>query len=220
MQSPFAFIRRWCVTLICWAAVAAGAALCARQFGSPLAWGVWTGVAALLCVGGVLLIKSQPMGKATIAGRIGYQVAHFGFRAGQGTLFAVAWISWLVWVVVGSAVIWMTADGWQPMRTAMAAAWTVDVLAIFYVVGIQLANRPRRIEGVHTPMRLPQSVQKLVGVGMALVSVSLVLWWVPGTPAAQLAALTMAAAPIVVLGGGFGVFMLIVMTVGKNVRWN
>jgi len=220
MMSPLQFVRRWVTTMLAWGLVAYAAVACGVYLAPALAFGAWAGVAVLLCGIGALLLWSQPMGKSTIGGRIGYQVVHFGFRASQGKLVGAALISWGVWLVVGSGVIWMTQGRWQPLRTAMALTWMIDLLALFYLWGITLRNRPRAGAPDGVRMRMPLPLIKLSGGIVALVVVSAVLWWVMGTPAAQLAALLIAAGPLVVVGGGYGLFFVVMMTAGKHARWN
>ena len=219
-MSPFQIVRRFALNLLVWSLIAAAAYAIGTRLPQPASHGAWAGAAALLCAAGALLIRSQPLGQATLAGRVGFFVVHFGFRAGQGKIAAAAVISWLVWVVVGCAVIWSTGSGFQLLRAAMALAWTINVLGLFYVWGIVLRNRPRADNPNPEPMRVPSSLSKLSTVVVTLIAVSAVLWWVFGTPAAQLAALLVAGGPLLVVGGGYGLVLLVMLTAGKNVRWN
>jgi hypothetical protein len=225
MQSPWLFVRRWSVTVLCWAALVAAAVVVGVRQGPLFAYGEWAGIAAVLCAVGALLIRSQPMGKPTIAGRTGYTVVHFGFRAGQGKLLSAALISWMVWSLVGAAAIWI-AQGWgaggEALRAAMGATWCVNTLALMYIWGIMLRNRPRggNETQADTRMRMPAPLLKLTGALGGLTVVSLVLWFAMATPAARLAALLLAAGPVVVVGGAYGLVLGVMMTAGKNVRWN
>lgn len=221
MQSPFAMIRRWSVTLLCWAALVALAAAVGVRQGPLFAYAEWAGIAALLCVASALLIRSQPMGKATIAGRIGYMVTHYGFRAAQGRLFGAAVISWLVWSVVGIAAIWVVQGDRSLIQVAMAVTWVANTYALMYMWGIALRNRPRVDPGERPSLpSLPRSLRQITAGLLVLTAVSMAVWFAVGTPGARLAAVVMAAAPLVVIGGGYGVMLLVFMTAGRNVRWN
>jgi hypothetical protein len=220
MNSPLQFARRFLVTGVAWCVVVAGAVACGVQVGAPWSWAAWAGISALFCVVGALLIKSQPMGRGTIAGRIGYQVVHFGFKAGQGSLTAAAAISWTVWLVVGSATVWVSQGPWDLLRLAMAAAWVMDTLAFFYIWGIALRNRPRSGQPDSPPWRLPRPLLKLSAGLAGLIIVSGWLWFMMGTPAARLSAVLLAGGPILIVGGGYGLVALVFLTAGRNVRWN
>lgn len=225
MQSPFAFIRRWSVTLLCWGAMAACAVLIGQRLGPLYAYAAWAGIALLLCAAGAALIRSQPLSTPTLAGRIGYQVVHFGFKASHGKLGIAALMSWGVWCVVGATAVWIV-HGWgggaggEVMRLAIGVAWAVDALVLCYMWGIVLANRPRADAPEGVRMRVPQSTVKLTMGGAAVLGASGVMWWVMGTPGARLAALIVAAGPLLIVGCMFGGLMLIMMTAGKNARWN
>ncbi|HYD02052.1 MAG TPA: hypothetical protein VEB22_12565 [Phycisphaerales bacterium] len=220
MMSPFAFLRRWSVNLLAWCALVACAAAMGVKLQVWTAVCLWVALAALLCAAGALLIRSQPVGTPTMFGRIGYLVTHFGFRAGHGRLPFAAAVSWCVWSVVGLGAIWVAVTWWTPIVGAMALSWVVDVLALLFLWGIVLQNRPRPGAGGPPAQRAPGAVVKLSGLGVAVLTVSAALWWLVGTPAAQFAALAIAAGPLVVVGGGYGLFMLALLTVGRNVRWN
>lgn len=225
MQSPWLFVRRWCFTLAFWAAMAAGAVMVGLRLGPLYAYAAWAGLALLLCAAGALLIRSQPMSKPTFRGRVGYQFVHFGFRASQGRLGSAALISWGVWCVVGTAAVWIV-HGWSAgaelLRLAMGVTWCINTLALMYIWGIVLRNRPRG--GGETQadlrMRVPASLVKLTLAVGGLTAVSVVLWFVMGTPAARLAAVVIAAGPVVVVGGAYGLVLGVMLTAGKNVRWN
>jgi hypothetical protein len=222
MASPIEFVRRWITTVVTWCLMIAAAVACGIYLQGLAAWGAWAGFAAVVCAFGALLIASQPLGRATLAGRIGYQVVHFGFRASQGQLKGAALISFAVWLVIGSAAIWTVMGGWQPLRAAMALTWTIDILGIFYIFGIALRDRPRVDSGEasRVPLRLPNSLAKVAAGLAVLIAISAGLWWLMGTPAAQLAALLLAAGPLVVIGGGYGLMLAVMLTAGKNARWN
>ncbi|HWA16243.1 MAG TPA: hypothetical protein VG817_07415, partial [Gemmatimonadales bacterium] len=69
------------------------------------AWVRWLILMAVLCTVGGLAIRSQPVGEATVFGRLGGSVVRWGFRAGGGQLVPAVAISWLVWAVLGAGAI-------------------------------------------------------------------------------------------------------------------
>lgn len=186
------------------AAVMVGLAL---KLPSPTALYAWAGFAAAACLLGALAIASQPIGKATWLGRIGSIPMRWGFRAGRGRLAPAIGISWLVWLVLGFAVI-TAVQHRSDIRTALfTLAWCVDLLVLFRIVGLMLANRGPR---------------KLLNIGAVLVGMLLVsgFFWLKGEPNAQRMALLIAGGPPALIGGGYALFLGFMMTVGRNARWN
>ena len=222
MQSLYALVVRWSTTLVCWTAVVVAAVMIGVRQGPLYAYAAWAGVAFVLSVVGALLIRSQPMSTPTMAGRVGYQVVHFGFRASHGRLWVATMISWCVWLAVGTSAVWI-AQGWPDnMRLAIGIAWCADALAMMYVWGLVLRNRPspRASEMTGHPTRIPLTLAKLLGLLAAVLLVSAGMWFGVGTQGFKLAAVIIAAGPLTVVGLGYGGVLLLFATVGRNARWN
>ena len=197
--------------LLIWALLVAGAVMCARQFPIMPAIGVWSAIAAGLCILGSLLIARQPLGRATTAGMIGGSVVRFGYRVGRGKLPAAVAISWFFWVVVGSATIGIYNYRHDLWACLLLLAWLVDGLALAYIVRIMLT--------AHGNGRIPPSLIKVTAV-IALILIGSIVLNAVGTPWSQRSALLLAGGPTLLVGGGYGLFVLVILTVGKNARWN
>jgi len=171
------------------------------------ALGVWALFCALACLVGAAAIASQPLETSTLAGRLGGLVVRWGFDAAGGRLPGAAAISWLLWCVLGGAVIAFTHGAGDPLRQGMVAAWAADLLGLGFVLAAAAARRGQGTVGALLP---PAAV--LAGVlvtGAAL--------WMAG---ARWAALAVTAAPPVLVGGGYGPFVLVILLFGRNARWN
>ncbi len=170
----------------------------------------WAAVSLAACVLGALAIASQSVGQPTLAGRFGSSVVRWGFRATQGRLWGATIISWLLWLVIGSAVILgIRAQGNLPYRM-MLLAWTVDFGILCYLLGVWLMNRG---SGMH-------SLLTMAAILIGMIAVSGTLWFANGSDAARKTALMVGGGPPLVIGTGYGLFLLVVMTVGRNARWN
>jgi hypothetical protein len=80
-------IRRFAVTTV----MAAIAVWCAVRWGLPLGLAVWSGVVAVLCGFGALLLSRQPVGTATASGQLGAAVLRWGYKVGRGQLPGSPW---------------------------------------------------------------------------------------------------------------------------------
>jgi hypothetical protein len=170
----------------------------------------WASVSLLACILGALAIASQPLGQATLAGRFGSSVVRWGFRATQGKLAAAAAISWIIWLAVGSAaIVAVRARGDLSFRL-MLLAWTIDFGALCYVLGVWLMNRG---SGRSTLLVVAAALIGMLGISAAL-------WFGNSGPATRRTALMLAGGPPLVIGVGYGLFLLVVLTVGRNARWN
>ena len=180
------------IFLTMWTAMAALAVACAKQFEFSGAVAAWTAVAAIVCAIGSFLISRQPIGVATTAGRFGAALIRWGFRAGRGRLTLAAMISYLIWLILGTATI--TAIDF-PAHLPIVVAWSGDLLGLFYVVGVALANRGGRI---------PAPLVKLVASLGGLIVVSIFLWFHAGSDRARAVAVAVAGGPPLFVGAIWG----------------
>src|SRR5215467_8248119 len=111
----FAWIRRIAVAV----AMVAIAAWCGLRYGLPLGLLVWAGVVAALCGLGALLLSRQPVGQATASGQLGAAVLRWGYKVGRGQLPGIVVVSWLIWVILGGAVIALTQFRTEPLTPWM-----------------------------------------------------------------------------------------------------
>jgi hypothetical protein len=197
--------------VVLWALIAAAAVVFGTKLTLPMALAAWAALAAAVCVGGAFLLQLQPVGLSTASGRIGGSFVHWGFRAGQGQLIPATVISWLIWTFVGATIIALTQYRSQPRHVLMILAWTVDVAALFYVLGVFAANRG-------STGTMAGTLLLLVTVLLGMVAGSVALWWLVGTDRARMAALALAGGPPLVIGLGYGLFVAVAVIGGG--RWN
>lgn len=180
------------IILTMWTVMGALAVACTKQFEFSGAVAAWSVVAAIVCAIGSFLISCQPIGVATTTGRFGAALIHWGFRAARGRLTLAATISYLVWLILGTSTI--TAINF-PVHLPILAALTGDVLGLFYVIGVMLANRGGRI---------PASLATLVASLGGLIVVSIFLWFRAGSDGARAVAVAVAGGPPLFVGAIWG----------------
>ena len=109
--------------------------------------------------------------------------------------------------VGGAAVLLRSDEPSLGMRVALLAAWLIDASALVFLLGTIVQATPGGRVG---------SVWKLVAFTTAVLCASVGLY-VGGQATA---ALLVGGGPPAVIGGVFGLVLLIFATVGRNTRWN
>jgi hypothetical protein len=178
--------------IVTWVAMAALAATGGMQLGFSTALIDWAVFAAIACAGGALLIHRQPMGVATTGGLFGCSFVRWGFRAGHGKLIPAAMISWLIWLPLGGAII---AGIHFTAHLPIIITWTGDLLGLFYIVGVMMANSGGRV---------PRSLIKVALGLVGLIGGSAFLWFQAGTDGARAIAVAVAGGPPLFVGVGYG----------------
>lgn len=171
----------------------------------------WLAFCALACVLGAAALASQPLGVSTWTGRIVGMPLRWGYGAGRGKLWAIAAISWLVWALLGSAVIVALTHPADRLLQWLVLAWTVDALALAYVCGVPIAQRSAR---------LAMNLLPVAGVLAGMLGASLLQWLHPFLPGGIETALAIAGGPTLLVGGGYLLFLAVVLTFGRGARWN
>lgn len=199
------------ILLVLWAALAGTLYTIATTHPPMDAFTRWAVILAVLCLLGGVAIRSQPMGEATIFGRVGGAFVRWGFRASQGRLWPSVLMSWLVWLVIGGGAIAALTFRNELQPLLLSLGWTVQVLLLFYLIGMWLANA-----GANGAFRM--KFLSMAGMVVLLLAVSALLWFRTGGASRSLAVL-IAAIP---LGAAlvYGVFLAVIMTVGGKARWN
>lgn len=218
------------VNLLLRVAMVALTALCCRSlaggFGPIGAIAIWSGSVFGVCGLTGLALSRQREGRVSILNYLAGTVLPFGYRVGNGKLVPIVVVSSLAWVAIGvSAVL---SVGAQPQATAAVAtraatevpsgvlrvllylAWLVDGF-VFLRVGSQFVQRRHSTS--------PAMLRFLIGLGaVLLVSVLLVV----GAPSETRLGLALAIAggPPLVVGGGYGIFLAVVLCCGRKLRWN
>jgi len=197
-------IRRIAVLVV----MGAIAAWCALRWSPPLALAVWSGLAAALCGIGALLLSRQPVGVVTASGQLGASLLRWGYKVGRGQLPLIVLVSWLVWTALGAAAIALTVFRTEPQTRLMILAWTIDGLALLYLIGVTATNGPRARGALLIPFTAL----------LAMIGGSGALWWT-GTESARETALLIGGAPIPILAAGYGLMMGAMMLGGRKGGW-
>jgi len=187
------------------------AAAMARSFQGLAAIGAWLVLCLVACALGALALSSQPVGVATLAGRVGSLVVRWGFAAGRGRLLPAVAISWLAWAIFGTALIVALQHRSETQLQLLALAWAVDALALMYVCGIALARRSAS---------MTRGLLPIAGALVGMLAVSAIQWSHPLLPGGRRTALLIAGGPPLYIGGAYGLFLLVMMTFGRRARWN
>ncbi len=198
--------------------VALAAAVCVllvRTFGTATAAAVWAGVSLVMAAGGVVLLRTSAVGRVTWKNYLAGYLAPWGVRVGGGKLWPIAVVSWLVWLAVGGGAFALTPEAGEPtggdiaLRVLLGASWAVAGYALGYLLATRVRNFPA---GSSSGRRL----HLLAGVLAALVAASVALHLIGFT----LPALLVIGGPVLLIGGGYGLFVLVLVVFGRGARWN
>jgi hypothetical protein len=198
-------------TIVAFALMAGAASSTALSLPFATAIAAWLGGVALGCVLAALALHSQPVGVSTTVGKIGSLLLRWGYQAGHGKLPPVVAISWLVWALLGCAIISLMHFRVDNELQLITVAWVVDLLALLYILGVVLARRSGSM------------FRNLLPVGATLLGmlvVSAVQWTHPLLPGGRHTALLIAVGPPLFIGAGYGLFLLVMLTAGRKARWN
>ena len=194
-------------------------ALAATIIGFALAWpattasAAWATLMAAACALAAFSVERQPVGEVTLAGRFGGALLQWGFAAGRGWLLPIVLISWLIWCLLGILVIAIVQSRNDFRQMLMLAAWAVDLGALLYGVGLALARPPSRGPGRRSFLMMCAALIGMLGA-------SAYLWTQVGTDAARHIALLVAGVPPLFIGGGYGLYLGVVLAFGRKGRWN
>jgi hypothetical protein len=169
---------------------------------------VWSGLVAVLCGFGALLLSRQPVGVATASGQLGAAILRWGYKVGRGQLPGIVVVSWLIWVALGAAVMAVTLFRAEALTPWMILAWTIDGLALIYLIGVMTTRSGRTRIALLTPLL---AVLGMIGLSGAL--------WRAGTESARETALLIGGAPIPLLAAGYGLMMAAMMLGGRKGGW-
>jgi hypothetical protein len=219
-------------------ALAGAAALCAAiavKLGPWKAIALWAGGVAIVDGAVALLMHRQsPPEKISWINYLAGVVLPWGYRIGRGKLWPIVATSWAIWMLVGitaitaaaaarsraesnvtgptAAVINVLPHHDTLVLTFLCVAWLIDGGVLLRCVGLLAtsANASHVLRSLAVPM--------LMLSGILIASVALVLS--SNTPAAARTALLIAGGPPLFVGVGYGAFVLVLLTAGKNARWN
>ena len=183
-----------------------------RGVPGPSAFAWWAVFTAAACALGAFAIARQPVGESTVVGRFGSSVVHWGWRVGHGKLWPPIVISCGLWTLVGIAVMAIVRHRGDVVQQLLVVAWVVDIVAVLYLLGVGLVNRS-------TAGSFPVALLGVVGALMVMLSVSGISAS-NGSSSARRFALLVAGGPPLFVGLGYGLFLLVMVTLGRNARWN
>ena len=203
-------------------AVVVAVTLGMRAVMSPwLAWLATIGVGALLAVLGALVLRTTKVGELTWKNRLAGHLLPWGYHLGGGSLPGLVLGCVVVWAAVAAAVLLASAPGAavaapnQPAAATVGAspwlllAWIVDGAFLLWMVG-QL----RKHYQPGTSVTRSQGKLVLTVAAMLVGSVVLHLLGRPGF------ALLVVGGPVLVVGGGYALFLGVILLFGRNMRWN
>ena len=189
-----------------------------RSLPGGAAWAAASSLAVGLPVLGALLLRFSQPGTVTWRNYAGGWLMPFGYALGGGKLPRIVVACAILWFGLAAAGLLAArssptvgAPGAEPTPTVMIAlvgGWIVDGLVFVYLLGVLSKLRVSSQSG--------RSLLKVMFVVAALLIGSLVLHW---CGASGLAALVAGGPPLAV-AAMYGGWLLVVLTMGKNARWN
>lgn len=193
-----------------------------------LCW--WVGGMALICAGIALAIRGQEAGRITPLNYLMGYILQWGYRLSNGQLSGIAAISWGIWVLLGAAAIvaaqlhvnvnaagsLAAAAEWRGpgmvVFSLLAISWIVDGGALLFLLQTFMTSQ----DGT----RLLASAAPVMGGLLLILLTSIALATLWRSPLAAYAALIVAGGPPLLVGIGYGVFVLIIVVSGGHARWN
>jgi hypothetical protein len=182
-----------------------------------------------LCGAVAFLVHRQPPGKVTIANYVMAIVLPWGYQVGRGQLSRIVFISWAIWVLLGLATVVatsrriaqppasvVTSDQNLPrsatIMTLLAVAWIVDGAVLLRCIGVLATGTNRG--------HMSRSMAPLVLFLVAILAISIALVTLSHSATSAWLALLVAGGPPLFVAAGYGLFMLVILTIGRNARWN
>ena len=180
------------------------------------------GVAIAAVCGAVgLAMSRQKVGQVTIVNYLAPIVMPWGYRIGRGRIGFYIGESWLRWMLMATGMVVLASRSFSPHAVYRPGIVACVVLFLSWVVVGEVAlrlitNLVTRANGNPLP---PGTFPPIVGmIAVVLASAGLTLW---GVTAGQFyGAMLLTAGPVAVVGGGYGLMLLVFLTFGRNMRWN
>jgi hypothetical protein len=200
----FLYIKRAIVIV----AAALSCVWLAEQYGTTTASLIWAGLMALACGIGTVLLRTSRVSQVTWRNRLAGYLIPWGWRLNRGLLWPIPVISWIVWMAIGAAAMLLRPGSESlALRLALFTAWVVDASVVVFLLGTLQQSTAGSRAG---------SVWKLFVLVVSLPVVSIGLYIGGLAPAA----LAVGGGPPLVAGVVFGLFTLVLLTLGRNARWN
>jgi len=197
--------------------------LLSRWFGPWSALGTAALLAVVLSSIGILVLQRSKVGQMTWHNHLAGWLLPWGYGLARGKLVGIGAVSAVVFTAIAGAVILVTtmtarAPAAVPVATGatpaaalswlLVVAWMVDGAALLHLVSV-LSKSSAGSSSARTLWKLSAVLMALLGGSIALL--------LAGHPSA---ALWVAGGPPLVIGVCYGLFVLLMVTVGRNARWN
>lgn len=187
----------------------------------------WSALAAAAGIGfasavvGAVLLRTSEVGRVTWRNYLGGWLLPWGYVLGRGRLRGIVLVTTLVWIGLAAAVVCsgtVAPAGAPPVPPAPApapsnpwlllVAWIVDGACLVFALGL-LANTSR-------PSSSGRSLMKLCALLVGLMVGSGILHGMGQTSLATL----VAGGPPLLIGVCYGGFLVTILVIGRNARWN
>jgi hypothetical protein len=221
--------------VLCVIGAAVACASLVQRCGPWKTFGIWAAATGIACAGVGLILRSQPPEKVTIANYVAGLVLQWGYKVGRGKLPAIVGVSWAIWVLLGVPMILAVrashggGGGVLPfshaeqttatpqvrsaaMMVFLAIAWVIDGGALLWIIGLLATST--------NTAHMMRSLGPVAAVLVAMIASSVALVTLTDSARAAWLALSIAAGPPLAIGGAYGLFILVILTVGRNARWN
>lgn len=208
-------------------AVVVAVTLAMRAALSPwLAWLATVGVGALLAALGALVLRTTKVGELTWKNRLAGHLLPWGYHIGGGSLPGLVLGCVVVWAALAAAVLLAYAPAAAPGQpaaaapnpTAAASAGTSPWLVLAWVLAgafsLWLFGQLRKFYQPGSSVTRSQGRLLLMVAALLVGSVALHQLGHSGV------ALLVVGGPILVVGGGYALFLGVILVFGRNMRWN
>lgn len=186
-----------------------------------LAWLATIGVGALLAVLGALVLRTTKVGELTWKNTLAGHLLPWGYHLGGGSLpglvlgCVAVWAALAAVVLLGSAPTGAVGGPNQPAAAASGASlWLVLAWIVAGAFLLWMGGQLRRYYQPGSSVTRAQTKLVLTVAAMLVGSVVLHLLGHSGF------ALLVLGGPILVVGGGYALFLGVMLTFGRNTRWN
>lgn len=198
-----------------------------KRLGPWPAFGAWAGIMALCCTASALLLRTAALGEISWKNRVAGSFLRWGYSIGKGQLPAIALASWSMWVLMALGVVLAMRPGGAiagmgdgtatpagigesaQWRYVLFAAWATNAACLLYVAGVWVKNFSGNSGG-------GKSLWPVMGFLLLLLVASIGLRLAGHLRTAAM----VAAGPILVVGIGYAAFLVVMLTAGRNARWN
>jgi fucose 4-O-acetylase-like acetyltransferase len=184
---------------------------------------LWVTVWGCLCGAAALLLQTTEVGEMSWKNYVAGVPLRWGHFMSGGQLWRLALGAWLIWSLLGVAVALAWGRGFGSVPAEVSAApspnglWPALLLVSWFLLGAaSLYLLSVLLKNFTVTSNSGRSLLTILLVLLSLAGTSIWLKWTGQVRAAAL----VAGGPIVLVGAGYGLFMLVILACGRNARWN